>query len=154
MTAAGYFLLAARSVVAAVEQQCTSSGDTSEAACSTSNAAEGIMSSILHHHHEGNCEMKCALYAAGFVAGGLVIGYFIGTKLTQRKARCNHLVKLDSDKVVDTIDIEDVGEKKVLCRCWKSANFPYCDGSHNAHNKETGDNVGPLIVKGKPANST
>lgn len=25
--------------------------------------------------------------------------------------------------------------------------FPYCDGSHNEHNKETGDNVGPIIVK-------
>ena len=29
--------------------------------------------------------------------------------------------------------------------------FPYCDGSHNAHNRETGDNVGPLIVKRKAA---
>ena len=25
--------------------------------------------------------------------------------------------------------------------------FPNCDGSHMAHNKETGDNVGPVIVK-------
>ena len=25
--------------------------------------------------------------------------------------------------------------------------FPHCDGSHNKHNAETGDNVGPLIVK-------
>jgi len=24
--------------------------------------------------------------------------------------------------------------------------FPYCDGSHNAHNKDTGDNVGPLKI--------
>jgi hypothetical protein len=24
--------------------------------------------------------------------------------------------------------------------------FPYCDGSHTEHNKETGDNVGPLII--------
>lgn len=27
--------------------------------------------------------------------------------------------------------------------------FPYCDGSHNAHNDTTGDNVGPLIVNKK-----
>lgn len=27
--------------------------------------------------------------------------------------------------------------------------FPYCDGAHTKHNSETGDNVGPLIVKGK-----
>lgn len=25
--------------------------------------------------------------------------------------------------------------------------WPYCDGSHGVHNKETGDNVGPVIVK-------
>ena len=29
--------------------------------------------------------------------------------------------------------------------------FPYCDGSHSKHNEETGDNVGPLIVKKKIA---
>ena len=34
-------------------------------------------------------------------------------------------------------------------RCWKSKKFPYCDGAHNAHNKATGDNVGPLIIKRK-----
>jgi CDGSH-type Zn-finger protein len=34
-----------------------------------------------------------------------------------------------------------------MCRCWKSAKFPRCDGAHNQHNKDTGDNVGPLIVK-------
>ena len=27
--------------------------------------------------------------------------------------------------------------------------FPQCDGTHNKHNQETGDNVGPLIVKRK-----
>ena len=25
--------------------------------------------------------------------------------------------------------------------------FPYCDGTHNTHNKETGDNIGPLVIK-------
>lgn len=29
--------------------------------------------------------------------------------------------------------------------------FPYCDGSHSKHNDETGDNVGPLIIKKKDA---
>jgi len=25
--------------------------------------------------------------------------------------------------------------------------FPVCDGYHNEHNKESGDNVGPLVLK-------
>lgn len=40
------------------------------------------------------------------------------------------------------------GDKGVaLCRCWKSATFPRCSGAHNKHNKETGDQLGPVIVK-------
>ena len=52
-----------------------------------------------------------------------------------------------------------------LCRCYKSqrsgrfsqcfeleavcaaCRFPYCDGSHNEHNKITGDNAGPVVIK-------
>ena len=34
-----------------------------------------------------------------------------------------------------------------LCFVFLFFQFPYCDGSHNEHNKETGDNVGPIIVK-------
>ena len=63
------------------------------------------------------------------------------------------MIKLDSEKVVDFETApkgkNDKGEdnKAVMCRCWKSKKFPYCDGSHVKHNKETGDNVGPLIIK-------
>ncbi|XP_026472642.1 CDGSH iron-sulfur domain-containing protein 2 homolog [Ctenocephalides felis] len=59
----------------------------------------------------------------------------------------NKTINKDNPKVVDTIAIEDIAEKAVLCRCWKTKNWPYCDGSHGVHNKETGDNVGPVIVK-------
>nr|CAG4638181.1 EOG090X0JRY [Chydorus sphaericus] len=69
----------------------------------------------------------------------------------QQKTVINSLVKKNEEKVVDTVDVEDIGEKKVFCRCWKSAKFPYCDGSHNKHNTSNGDNVGPLIV-GKKSN--
>ena len=44
------------------------------------------------------------------------------------------------------MDKIEAGKKKVYCRCWKSGTFPLCDAAHVEHNKETGDNVGPLIV--------
>mmetsp|Transcript_5437 Transcript_5437/g.7339 ORF Transcript_5437/g.7339 Transcript_5437/m.7339 type:complete len:105 (-) Transcript_5437:215-529(-) len=59
--------------------------------------------------------------------------------------RKNTKVDLDSPKVA-TMESIGAGEKKVYCRCWESGTFPLCDGAHMAHNKENGDNVGPLIV--------
>ncbi|KIZ00539.1 CDGSH iron sulfur domain-containing protein 1 [Monoraphidium neglectum] len=50
--------------------------------------------------------------------------------------------------VVDTCKVDELaGKKAVYCRCWRSATFPLCNGAHVAHNKETGDNVGPLIIE-------
>jgi|GEM_PF-2609587 len=80
---------------------------------------------------------------------GVTTSYFIFERKAGTQARVNQLVKLELEKVVDTChvgEIEDAG-KKVMCRCWKSKKFPYCDGSHVQHNKETGDNVGPLILE-------
>jgi len=59
----------------------------------------------------------------------------------------NKSIKKDEAKVVDQVDMEDIGKQKCFCRCWKSKSFPYCDGSHNKHNLTTGDNVGPLLIK-------
>lgn len=68
-----------------------------------------------------------------------------GTSNTE--AIVNPSVDKEKDKVVTAVDMEDIGEKAVYCRCWRSKKFPLCDGSHNAFNKQTGDNTGPLIVK-------
>ncbi|KAJ7333553.1 CDGSH iron-sulfur domain-containing protein 2 [Desmophyllum pertusum] len=66
----------------------------------------------------------------------------------------NKTQQKEKEKVADTIQIEDLAEKAAyhaFCRCWKSKKFPRCDGSHTQHNKETGDNVGPVVLKGKKA---
>ena len=63
------------------------------------------------------------------------------------KSMVNLSLQKDQNKVVDTVTTDDIGDKKVFCRCWRSAKFPYCDGAHNKHNEETGDNIGPLIIK-------
>jgi CDGSH-type Zn-finger protein len=34
------------------------------------------------------------------------------------------------------------GEKVALCRCFKSGDFPFCDGTH----KTLESNVGPVVV--------
>ena len=68
-------------------------------------------------------------------------------KAGSESSRINQTIDLEKDKVATAVDMEDIGDKAAYCRCWRSKKFPLCDGSHNGHNKETGDNVGPLIVK-------
>jgi len=56
---------------------------------------------------------------------------------------------------VDFVDVEELNrrfaqDKEVkFCRCMASKQFPYCDGSHVALNKEGITNAGPLVVKTK-----
>ncbi|KAH3861126.1 CDGSH iron-sulfur domain-containing protein 2 homolog B-like [Dreissena polymorpha] len=61
--------------------------------------------------------------------------------------RVNLRIMKEASKVVNMVDIEDLGDKVSYCRCWRSKKFPICDGSHNKHNEDTGDNVGPLVLK-------
>ncbi|XP_078486178.1 CDGSH iron-sulfur domain-containing protein 2 homolog A-like [Ciona intestinalis] len=61
----------------------------------------------------------------------------------------NFRVEKQKEKVYDVIDVEDLGEKTNFCRCWRSKKWPFCDGSHNAFNKATGDNVASLIIEKK-----
>jgi CDGSH-type Zn-finger protein len=51
----------------------------------------------------------------------------------------NRTIKKDVGCAVDKYcmkDIEDLLEAKgtvALCRCWKSATYPFCDGAHRLH---------------------
>ncbi|KAI1291750.1 CDGSH iron-sulfur domain-containing protein 1 [Halotydeus destructor] len=85
-------------------------------------------------------------------AVAVAYGVYVTLKLRCPKSGAINLSVLkDKPKVVDTVEIEELGDQTVYCRCWRSAKFPYCDGAHNKHNDATGDNVGPVIVKRKSA---
>ncbi|XP_007895216.1 CDGSH iron-sulfur domain-containing protein 1 [Callorhinchus milii] len=93
--------------------------------------------------------------AASLTVGAAAIGYLAYKTLYSKDKGSKLLVNLDiqkdNPKVVHAFDIEDLGDKAVYCRCWRSKRFPMCDGSHTKHNDETGDNVGPLIIKKREA---
>ncbi|XP_066921864.1 CDGSH iron-sulfur domain-containing protein 2 homolog [Clytia hemisphaerica] len=82
-----------------------------------------------------------------FVALKVVIPKLSGCSASEGRFNTAH--ELDKAKVVNSYDIEDLGDKVAFCRCWKSKKFPYCDGTHNAHNKLTGDNLGPVCLSRK-----
>ncbi|XP_063047785.1 CDGSH iron-sulfur domain-containing protein 1 [Engraulis encrasicolus] len=89
--------------------------------------------------------------AAGATAVGILAYQTFASRKTCPKPKVNLELQKDNPKVVHAFDIEDLGDKAVYCRCWRSKKFPYCDGAHAKHNQETGDNVGPLIIKRKEA---
>lgn len=72
--------------------------------------------------------------------------YSVVDKETDNPERVNTSYKLESKKVAETFDVEELGNKTVFCRCWKSKKFPLCDGAHGKHNKACGDNLGPVII--------
>ncbi|KAG9445115.1 hypothetical protein H6P81_016455 [Aristolochia fimbriata] len=65
-----------------------------------------------------------------------------------RSESINPAIRKEEAKVVDTVQIAELSKPLTpYCRCWRSGTFPLCDGTHAKHNKETGDNVGPLLIK-------
>ncbi|XP_021765239.1 CDGSH iron-sulfur domain-containing protein NEET-like [Chenopodium quinoa] len=60
----------------------------------------------------------------------------------------NPEIRKTEEKVVDSVVVTELSKNITpYCRCWRSGTFPLCDGSHMKHNKATGDNVGPLLLK-------
>merc|ERR1711907_50842 len=87
------------------------------------------------------------------VAIGVGIGFACAMLLPalkgSSKSQINPSIEKEKEKVVNMTKASDAYNKDgkvVYCRCWRSKTFPLCDGSHNKYNKESGDNVGPLIV--------
>mmetsp|Transcript_12534 Transcript_12534/g.19396 ORF Transcript_12534/g.19396 Transcript_12534/m.19396 type:complete len:106 (-) Transcript_12534:144-461(-) len=86
---------------------------------------------------------------------GVVLALLLLPKKQNNSGQINPAIQKDQPKVATMCplkDIEDIvgkSEKGVVayCRCWRSKTFPLCDGSHVAHNKSTGDNTGPLVIK-------
>ncbi|KAK9665608.1 hypothetical protein RND81_14G123200 [Saponaria officinalis] len=65
-----------------------------------------------------------------------------------RAESINPEIRKNEDKVVDSVLVSDLSKNiTAYCRCWRSGTFPLCDGGHMKHNKATGDNVGPLLLK-------
>ncbi|TYJ07510.1 hypothetical protein E1A91_A11G009200v1 [Gossypium mustelinum] len=60
----------------------------------------------------------------------------------------NPEIRKTEEKVVDSVVVTELSKPlTAYCRCWRSGTFPLCDGGHVKHNKATGDNVGPLLLK-------
>ncbi|XP_060698318.1 CDGSH iron-sulfur domain-containing protein 1 [Hemiscyllium ocellatum] len=99
----------------------------------------------------GSSNVKEWVAAISLTIGAAAVGYLAYRSLYSRdkcrKSLVNLDIQKDTPKVVHAFDVEDLGDKAVYCRCWRSKQFPMCDGSHTKHNEETGDNVGPLIIK-------
>uniref|UniRef100_A0A2K6DQQ1 Iron-binding zinc finger CDGSH type domain-containing protein n=1 Tax=Macaca nemestrina TaxID=9545 RepID=A0A2K6DQQ1_MACNE len=78
--------------------------------------------------------------AVTIAAGTAAIGYLAYKRLyvkdNRNKATINLHIQKDNPKIVHAFDMEDLGDKAVYCRCWRSKKFPFY-------------NVGPLIIKKK-----
>ncbi|XP_043407697.1 CDGSH iron-sulfur domain-containing protein 1 isoform X1 [Chelonia mydas] len=62
--------------------------------------------------------------AISLAAGAAAVGYLAYTRFLSKDKCCKAMVNLhiqkDNPKVVHAFDMEDLGDKAVYCRCWRS----------------------------------
>lgn len=69
-----------------------------------------------------------SLVTFGGVSGFIGYSVYTTAKMHYSSIKGNQVnltIKKDADKVVDTVDVEDIGKKAVFCRCWKSKKVSY-----------------------------
>ncbi|KAM3302047.1 CDGSH iron-sulfur domain-containing protein NEET [Capsicum chacoense] len=89
-------------------------------------------------------------FSCGGGGGGGALSSFRARprRMVVRAEAVNPDIRKDETKVVDSVLVTELSKPLTpYCRCWRSGTFPLCDGSHVKHNKATGDNVGPLLLK-------
>uniref|UniRef100_A0A3B3QXG3 CDGSH iron sulfur domain 1 n=1 Tax=Paramormyrops kingsleyae TaxID=1676925 RepID=A0A3B3QXG3_9TELE len=68
--------------------------------------------------------------AAGTTAVGILVYKTFFSKDKCCKSKVNLDLQKDNPKVVHAFDIEDLGDKAVYCRCWRSKKVMMMQGYH------------------------
>ncbi|EGV92250.1 CDGSH iron sulfur domain-containing protein 1, partial [Cricetulus griseus] len=84
--------------------------------------------------------------AVTFAAGTAALGYLAYKKFYVKENRAKSMVNLqiqkDNPKVVHAFDMEDLGDKAVYCRCWRSKK----KDKSNLASEDNGDNFSPGVM--------